>query len=386
MGRAMLIICAGMLVVLGIIGISTADQGKSLTKKAVTYANETTAQNAAHTAIQVAMQRINEDDCWGQEHPKDSPWETTLADATISLSVETDYDCNNTDPDSKLDTDKLWITSHATYANDYKAKVVSVYEKQPFSNLVPEFKSALSIATEDFHFTKGGKAGSVEGSPQDLPEECKVTDEDGNLVGKPGIAVMDDSDSTTVSNQVEITDGDGNNVKGVSGDPAIEVDEDLSYSPVDEMIARLRKSGNVQSLDDEWDGNLGTKEKPGVFFVEDYVKLTGGQEDGYGILVVQGDGEMGYEGDLDIKGNFTFNGLVIFENAKAFDGGGTPTINGSVLVGKRPKEDPDHTDLIDINIHGNISIKYNCLAEKYAKIAAANAVQQNKYTRVVTYE
>jgi hypothetical protein len=120
------------------------------------------------------------------------------------------------------------------------------------------------------------------------------------------------------------------------------------------------------------------------FFIEGKVRLTGQQSKGYGIMVIRSDASMEMEDpELSVAGNFEFNGLVIFENAYSFDGRGTPTINGSVLIG----ETDDHTgDKIDIDLGGNININYDCMGEKYAKMAADGAVQQNKYTLLVSTE
>lgn len=85
---------------------------------------------------------------------------------------------------------------------------------------------------------------------------------------------------------------------------------------------------------------------------------------------------------LDIAGNFKFNGLVIFENAYNFDGKGTPTISGSVLVGHTE----DYNKQIDINISGNLTLQYDCTAKYYAMKAAALAIQQKKYKHIISFE
>jgi len=175
----------------------------------------------------------------------------------------------------------------------------------------------------------------------------------------------------------------------VEGDPKVNTSTDLSYQPTDEMIARLAATDGVQYISGNYKGSMGSKENPGVFFIEDNARLTGGIDEGYGILVVRSHGELEYEGEdgstLDVAGNFKFNGLVIFENAYNFTGRGTPTINGTVLVG-HTKDYPDHYPPIDIDISGNIHLQYDCRGEEYAKMAAANAVKQNKYSRIVSTE
>ena len=370
MGRAMLIICAGMLVALGIVSMGTSGQGKMLTEKTVEYAQKTEALNAAHTAIQISMQKINKDNNWAKEHDSSNPWTTTIDGVQTTLYVDYMYEASN-----YWDADSLRMVSQAEIdvagggSEKYTSKVVSVYLKAPFSNLVPKFKSPLSIATENFTIDTDGSA-SISGNS---PSACDDGDQ-----SKPGISVMNQNLEDNV--QSETSDID------VEGDPKVATDKDLSYEPTDELIARLANTTSVQYLTGTTDQTLGTSSDPGVFFVEDNLKLTGKQDEGYGILVIRSDGEMSYEGDdgstLDIAGNFEWNGLVIFENAYNFKGRGTPTINGSVLVGNTS----DYDGSIGIDLNGNIHLQYDCAAEEYAKMAAANAVDQNKYTRVVTLE
>jgi len=363
-----------MLVSLGIVSMSTSDQGKMLTKKNVEYAQKTQALNAAHTAIQVVMQEINEkgidnmDQAYVDERNNNNSWTSaTVNGATIDFYVEflnSDWETN-----PYFEEDKVRLTSTAIVDGSYQAKVQSVYLVAPFSNFVPKFKSPLSIATENFTINTDGSA-SIDGNS---PSAC----EDGDQ-SKPGISVLNENSEDNV--QSETSDID------VQGDPKVAVDNDLSYEPTDELIARLANTNGVEYLSGTTDQTLGTESDPGVFFVEDQLKLTGKQKEGYGILVVRSDGEMSYEGDdgstLDIAGNFEWNGLVVFENAYNFKGRGTPTINGSVLVGNTS----DYDGQIDIDLNGNIHMQYDCASERYAKIAAANAVKQNKYTRKVSLE
>ncbi len=190
---------------------------------------------------------------------------------------------------------------------------------------------------------------------------------------------MDQSSSDYIQNQ---TDGSSD----LQGNPAIETDTSMSYAPVDELIARLRDMSGTNFISGNYDGSLGTQSEPGVFFVEDYAKFTGGIDDGYGILVVRSDANMEYEDSdgtiLDMAGNVTFNGLVIFENAYNFDGKGTHKINGSVLVGNTD----DYNNTIDVDISGNLGIQYDCRGEEFAKLAAARTVKTNKFKRLTTFE
>lgn len=375
MGRAMLIICSAVLISMGFISISTSNQGKLLTEKNVNYAEFTMAKNTAHTAIQMAMQEINENENFMNIHDVSNPWTGSIGGRDFELYIDA---INNVTSNNYWDDDSIRIVSRATQEiargsgyETLEAEVVSVFLKGKFSSLVPEFEGALTFAADPdkFTFSAGGSA-SINGNS---PTACSDSDD----ANKPAITVMPGAED----NLSELS-----NIS-VDADPPIGVDSSLSYQPTDELIARLAGTAGVQYLSGSVSEPLGTAESPGVFFVEDYLKLNGKQKEGFGILVVRSDAEMDYEGEdgatLDMNGNFEWNGLIIFEDAYNFTGRGTPTINGSILVGHTEDYEGDP---IDIDISGNIHFQYDCKGEDYAKMAAANAVSQNRYQKVVTTE
>src|SRR6056297_3361995 len=243
MGRAMLIICAGALLSLGFVALNTSSTGKMLVEKNVDYAEYTMAKNAAHTAIQIVMQEINKDNDWPNDHDIDDPWMTTVQDRDIALYTDYYQSPNYWDPDS------LWLYSTADYLDDV-VQVRALYLKQPFSSLVPEFEGALTVAAEahSFNFSMGGSS-SINGNG---PSGCE---------DKPAITTMNGS-----GDNFSVTEGKGK--KGVQGDPLVYEKSDLSYQPTDEMIARLANTDGVQYIDGNYKGSMGSKENPGVFFVE----------------------------------------------------------------------------------------------------------------------
>ncbi len=372
MGRAMLIICSGVLVSLGIVTISTSNQGKMLTQNTVNYAEYTMAKNAAHTAIQMATQHINEDDDWPNIYnSEENYWNPTIQGLEIRLY--TDFEDN--DFWETGEHDLLWFYSKAQLGEDFGNKIVEVkshYRKRPFYELVPDFNGALQLPTDIGEFNVDGEAHNISGIPP-ASSGCEVGDE------KPPVVV------NSQETKDKLVDADVNLEGEATTDPdKITVDTELNYEPTDELIERLYHSGNAVTVNSEYSSALGTADNPGVFFIEGNVKLTGKQSEGFGIMVIRADATMEMDDpELSVAGNFEFNGLVIFENAYAFDGRGTPTINGSVLVG----ETDDHEgDKIDIDLGGDININYDCQGEKYAKMAADGAVQQNKYTLLVSTE
>lgn len=366
MGRAMLIICLGALITMGIINVNTSKHGNILTEKTVNYADFTMAKNTAHSAIQIAMQEINEDETFMTTHDESNPWTTTIDGRDVGLYIEP---INSVTTNNYWEVDSLRIVSKATQNVNQggkilpiTAEVASVFLKSRFSTFVPDFGGALQFPTGFGSLTADGNAHSIDGTAPHCPSD------------KPAIVTNTDSTAGKVKNN-----GDLNYTGEVAVDPKI------SYEPVDELIERLESSGNATTVTSDYGEALGTADDPGIFFLDGNVKLTGQQSEGYGIMIIRETAYMEYDSSgtaVDIRGNFEFNGLVIFENAQLFDGRGTPTINGSVLVGHTS----DNPDPIDIELGGNIEINYDCDGEDYANQATADAIQQNKYTRVVTTE
>lgn len=371
MGRAMLIICSAVLISMGFISMSTSKQGKLLTQNNVDYAEFTMAKNTAHSAIQLAMQEINQDDTFLTTYNESNPWTGSIEGRTFGLYIDA---LNNVAGNSYWQTDSIRIVSNATQyiqkgsgTDSITVEVVSLYLKESFSSLVPAFGGALQFPTGYGSLTADGNAHEINGAPP-------------HCAAKPAIVtgnqdVYDDLKTKDANDELNIIGGD------------ISYDSTLNYNPTDELIERLKSSGNAVIVDENYSGSLGTASNPGVFFINGHVTLTGQQSEGYGIMIIQDGAYIDYAEDglltniVEIRGNFEFNGLVIFENAKLFEGKGTPTINGSVLVGQTNDSAP-----IDIKLSGNVAINYDCDGENYAKIAAADAVQQNKFSRVVTTE
>ncbi|MDR8390854.1 hypothetical protein NC796_06885 [Aliifodinibius sp. S!AR15-10] len=361
MGRALLIICAGVFVGLGYVSIGINSQTRSVTESTVSYAQVIQARNAAHTAIQVGMNEMNKDTSFANTHGESNKWKPIIDGDTAEVYFDVIQGTNGY-------RDTSIVRVHATAkSGGYKSKVISLYRRSNF-DFVPTFTAAAAFATNNFTFSMGGSSQINGNAPSG--SDCQDL---------PGIATMTDERTDYVEGQ---TSGSSN----LTGNPEVQTDPDLSYSPVDSLIARLRDLEGTQFISGNYKGGLGTQDEPGVFFVEDYAKFTGGIGEGYGILVVRSDADMEYEDSdgstLDMAGNVTFNGLVIFENAYNFDGKGTPTINGSVLVGNTD----DYSGTIDVDISGNLTIQYDCVGEEYAKLAAARMVQTNKYKRLTTFE
>ena len=338
------------------------------------------AKNTAHSAIQLAMQEINQDDLFLTTYHKDNPWTGSIEGREFDLYIDT---LNDVAGNGFWQSDSIRIVSNATQyiqkggeTDSITVEVVSLYLKESFSSLVPGFEGAMTFAADPdmYSFSAGGSA-SISGNS---PTACGPGQEE----SKAGVTVTSGSDGKL---------GDLQNID-VDADPKYDVDPNLNYQPTDELIARLLNSPGATRLSGDWGDPLGTADQPGVFFVDDHMRLNGKQKEGFGILVVKAGAYMEYcdsnctdpdAASLSMNGNFDWNGLIIFEDAYNFTGRGTPRINGNVLVGHTEGYDGQP---IEIDISGNIHFQYDCQGENYAKMAAADAVKQNKYSRVVTTE
>lgn len=366
----MLIFAVGATVIFGLVQLGITGQKESLVNDTADYATGNQVKNAAYTVVQLAMENINEDPDW---HPRDgNRWNPTVD----GVDVEFYYDVIGVGGTS-LDQDTIRVYSRGTVYDVNgsvvsRDSIISTFTKKA-EHFVPEFQSALAIATKNFNFSASGSS-IINGN-----------DASGTCSDKPAISVQDESSAEEILGPdgiIGALTGDDNTEHMESSVENVEIDGNLSYSPVDELVARLATTSGVQTVSGNYKGSLGSADNPGVFFVENYANLTGGLSEGYGIMVIRSGGTLEYDGSLDVAGNFEFNGLIIFENAFDFRGRGTPSLNGSVLVGNTP----GNNNNIDIDISGNLTLQYDCEAERYAQLASAGLLKQNRYKRLNTFE
>lgn len=365
MGKAMLIICAGVLISMGFVGMGTKEQGQRLTENNSGYAEFVQAKNRAHTAIQMAFQEMNKDPNWAKNHDATNKWKPNVDGQTVELFV--DYFHDNP---AFFGIDSLRIHSSTPYGDNLSktASVESVYTKNEI-DLVPKFEGAITLASDYTKVTTNGSA-VINGN------NASCTENKPGIVANNAIAYHDADSGTQLLQDKNALDGY----------PPLKLDTNISYDPTDDLIARLEELSTVTKISGSYKGDLGSESNPGVFFVDDAATLSGGINEGYGIMVIRTDGALSIDSlgtELDVAGNLTFNGLVIFENGYNLDGRGTPSINGSVLVGN--SDDYNGKDL-DIDLNGNLTVNYDCKGEDYANQAAAMAFQQSRYKRIVTFE
>lgn len=328
MGRAMLFIVMGLMVAVGytLNGINT--QKQTMTTRTVSMYNKSAAQNLAHTGIQMAIQEYNSDNNWSGDNFEHNNGTVDLT-LTAFINAGTEY---------------IRIKSNAAI-NGTEHRIIATYDVSQKEQLIPTFNTGLGIFTDDFTFSLGGSANA------------NGNDQTGQCADVPGVLVKSLIGQTKVGFNSRI-DGNPDDVAGIS--------TSTDYDAYANLVSRLATQPGVTHLSGNYKGNMGTETNPSIFFIDEYTKLSGGISEGYGIMVVRQGGSLGLESGLDISGNFTFNGLIIFENAYSMDAKDTPTINGSVIVGSTDN------NTIDIDISGNVVLQHDCTAQQYADVAAEN--------------
>lgn len=331
-----------MLVALGYTFMGMSNQREALTGQSVNKTNKALAQNIAHSGLQFAIDKFNSDNSW-----VNSESTVDLEEGSIQIEVNT---TGNPDIIKVNSTAKM-------SASDVQHKLVANYDISQKEQLVPEFNSSLGIATDDFNFFLGGSS-NINGYD---PTSGKCKD-------RPGVQVNSEAGKTKV--------GTNERIDGTPEDEAAV--GNIDYEPYNELVKSLEDQPQTQRISGNYKGDLGTEDDPGVFFVEDQATLTGGIEEGHGIMVVRSGGELNLEGELDVAGNFQFNGIVIFENAWEMDAKGTPTINGSVIVGSTDDQK------VNIDINGNVQLQYDCTAHQYANLAAEKDLDADRIFKLLS--
>jgi len=330
----MIIIVLGMLFTVGLTQTSLMGTMHTMNTKTSEFAENIQAANIAHEAAEMVLLELRKDPTWRvQNHTLT----VSQGDALISIH--------------EIHSDTLHIISNGMFEDQFYTVEYTAVETRLAVD-VPEFSGAMTIDTDNFIFSLGGAA------------EINGNDVSGTCAATPGVGV------TSLTSELLV--GLNSRIKGNPNGRAGRVPGG-SYGKAQDLIKNLENSPFANHITEtNYKGNLGTIEEPGVFFIDQKVKLTGGIPEGYGILVIRAGGELELDGALDLAGNFKFNGLVIFENAYNLDAKGTPTINGSILIGS------NDGSTIPIHISGNVQFNYDCTAQEYANLAAQNTATNNR--------
>jgi hypothetical protein len=336
-----------MVIIFGLLEMNIQKKQNQTIQRSVSYADESQARNLANAAIDITIAKLEVDPTFRN---KSNPWQVSLDDGAADVLIE------------DVNTDTLKLTSHSSYGGE-EASVI-VWLQQYKKSSIPDIMAAFGIYNNNFSYTGNGTY-AIDGN------DHNPDDTTGSAL--PGMIVPDDA-----SKDVVLADKNKDNIYGAGGTPSVDVN-DLDFSPYTDLINTLANSPLTKYIPSgNYKGELGTAKNPGVFFIDNYVKLSGGLPEGYGILVVRSNGDLDLSGALDINGNFIFHGLVIFEDGWKFGGAGTPVIDGAVLVGSN---EPDH--YIDIGITGTVDINYDSKSIEYARMAADQIIKPGAVFKIL---
>lgn len=369
MGRAVLIICTGVLVTLGYVGLGALQQGREVAVSNISYVDRLRAKNAAQTAIQMAMAEINNDDTWKDDKTKESPWINNIGNSEVQLYVETIYE--ETAPDKFFEPDTIKVISTASYRDSKSeelssTRVMAVYVTSAIGEFIQPFNGAIAVTAENINISSDG-SGTATISGIDMTGQC---------VDKPALSTSNEPLISKVEENTPPFEIEGE-LKWIS---------DLDFTSTKELVNRLETQEEVTFIRNDYYGDLGTETDPGVFFVDNSATIHEDVEQGYGILIIRKGGNLALEdsagNSIPVGENLTFNGLGIFEDAYEFDVQKVPSFNGTLLF-----EETEHKlKNLEVKLTGNIRIQYDCTAENYAKQAAAELLPFKRYRRISTFE
>ena len=348
MGRAMLIIVAGVLISLGITQTSVFGGLNNLVGHSTNYAETAQAKNIAYMGTELAIQKMISENWRNDDHP------FFIGGGEVVVSVKDTID------------NQIKLVSTGTFNN--QTQEVTLLLSEQTSSVVPTFFAALGYIMTDaglFSFTGNGNpliTGISDNS------ECE---------SKPGVMINHSDDES------EIRDNLGG-ASSLLGDPDLKIQEGMTFDEFTKLIDTLAPYGKVP-VDASGKGKF--DEGPNIYTVNSNIKFAGSGSQGSGILIVRNSGKLEVEGEIidggiDAKGSFQFDGLVIFENAFELDMGGNAVINGSVLIGNTLK----YINPFSTSLKGTPDIKYDCSAQEYANQAAQGISNSTYFQQMSVYE
>ena len=355
MGRAMLIIVAGVLISLGITQTSVFGGLNSLSGHSTNYAEATQAQNIAYMGSEMAIRAMLDDPDW-----RNGQRTFNVDGGQASVGVEE----TGTD-------DQIRLISVGRFNGETQRLSLLLDESE--NSLVPRINSALGLYMDnasDYSF-------GISGGGNNKGQIVDGRDASGQCEDLPGVV---SADPDVYKNGSDL-DKESDNI---NGDSKFDYDPDMDFNDVVTLIEALHSgtSGvdytNLQNnvdQDDFGDINPETgRPDPGVFVVDNTTAKIKGNTVGSGILIVRSSGNVDteVEADLQTAGTPEFHGLVIFENAFALSSSGAVEIFGSVLVGKSN----DNAPPFDIQFNGKAKLQYDCRAQQYADMAASRTAHR----------
>ncbi len=268
------------------------------------------------------------------------------------------------------------ISETSTYGTTRK-NAVAVVEAMLKRDSTFDLQAPLTIPASDTVNPFGGAKfkvdgydhSSIWGNTDDIADH-----EDNNLPDHPGVNVVYDDPPTNSSATVEdiidsLKKNEKDNFTGTGGTPSIvdgtadvKADPDarkiLDANFLDRFVSYVSVYADEKvSAGKGPVGGLGTEAHPRAIVAEGDLRLTGNAT-GYGLLVVKG--------ELDVKGTFAYNGMILVIGKGSLIYGGSASILGGVVIANITPEKTLGTATISVHGGGNDSAGIYNASDKIA--------------------
>jgi len=353
MGRYLLFICSGLVIILGLVKISTQNRQIELVKRSATAADRAQARNMANEAIDMTIQKLDNDPSWRNGY---QPWSVTLDYGTASVQI-----IDNTS-DKSLKSNQLKLIS-TSVLNKNTATVQTLVQRE---GGLPTITSAMSFYSNNINFNANGASFQINGNDTN-PDGSK-----GSGSAVPGVTVPGEDGYNAINNTLK--KNQQNDIIGAGGNtPNISTDSSLDPAKLNKIISKIAQNADKTYYGGHYSGlDLGSESNPQITVINGDMKLTGSTE-GYGILIIQNSNLMNF------AGNFHFNGLVVMMGG-TYQSNGNIHLNGSLLLGTSSSQTS-----YGATIKGNVNINYSSQALQLIQQKLSNKLNMH-YVKVSTYE
>lgn len=344
MGRAMLLLCSGLIIVFGVVQMSLNAKQQSMATFNVAYANSINARNTSNSGMERAINRIMDDPAWRTDA---GPWTVQFGDWPV---VITSVD-NSTDP--SLGANEVRITAICEINGAVEQSIALLQRGEGIP--IPEVEGAMGVFTENLNFSVSGSAFLITGN------DTNPNGTAGSGAPLPGMTVSSLAAYTEI--MTSLNPAQRNRVQGSGGTPAVSLDptmdEDALQAFFDAIIANPDEyyAGNHTA---SGAGSLGTPENPKIIVVDGSLEVRNAT--GAGILIIT------ESGSLDARGNFdNYQGLILIQGNADMTRGRINIYGAMMFGGNNPSLQ------IDIDFRGNVGVHYSSTALQVAQTLANNA-------------
>lgn len=323
MGRALLIMCLGSIVVFGIVQQAVQNRQMTFAEGNVTTFEVNHARNATNSGLEMGINRVLHNDNWDDIA---RPWLFPIDDMDIRVFID-----RNEDYPNEVPLTYLRVRSEYEIANRSLQSFAFLHRE----TITPPVDGAVGFYGQDSQLNLSGNAKiyGYDTKPSSQPDMG-----DGSEADLPGIVSEIDEDSLIVQKGDAAT---------YDGDPPFEK-KVLNAVGLNEFTTMYKEQAEVYT-----GTNMGTTENPNVTLINENYKVKDNINAG-GILIVENGAT------LELRGDFMFEGLVIVEGK--LDIRGNVHIFGAMMFSDNALLEIDDPEVDDSTFTGDTSIYYSSQA------------------------